>query len=102
MEEKFTKTTQETIENFIDEVYLKPPKNNYPTNKTDVYQIDEIWSLDTLDLRNYEPENNRNYSNAFVVIDSFSNFGLKVPLKNAQKRKILLKLLLYQPGKNQT
>ena len=26
-------------------------------NKTDVYQFDDIWSLDMLDLKNYGPEN---------------------------------------------
>ena len=37
--------TQKTIKLFIDEIYSKPPKKNYPTNKTDVYHIDDIWSL---------------------------------------------------------
>ena len=31
---------------FINELCSKPPKKNYPTNKTDVYYIDDIWSLD--------------------------------------------------------
>ena len=34
---------------------------NYPTNKTDVYLIDDIWCLVILDLKDYGPENNRNY-----------------------------------------
>ena len=44
---------QKSIKIFIDEIYSKPPKRNYNTNKTDVYYFDIIWSLDT--------ENNKNY-----------------------------------------
>ena len=38
--------TQKIIKIFINEIYSKPPKKNYDTNKTDVNHIDEIWSLD--------------------------------------------------------
>ena len=41
----------ENKKKFINEIYSKPPKKNYPTNKTDVYHIDDIWSLDILDLK---------------------------------------------------
>ena len=50
--------TQKNIKIFINEVYFKPPKKNYATNKTDVNHIDEIWSLDILDLKDYGLENN--------------------------------------------
>ena len=43
--------TQKNIKIFINEIYSKPPKKNYITNKTDVYYIDDIWSLDILDLK---------------------------------------------------
>ena len=49
--------TQKNIEIFINEIFSKPPKQNYITNKTDVYHIDDIWYLDILDLNNYGPEN---------------------------------------------
>ena len=39
------------IKIFINEIYSKPPKKFYPTNKTDVYHIEDIWSLDILDLK---------------------------------------------------
>ena len=51
--------TQKTIINLINKIYSKPPKKNHPTNKTDVYHIDNIWGLDILDLKSYGPENNR-------------------------------------------
>ena len=74
--------TQKNIKIFINEVYSKPPKRNYITNKTDVYHIDDIWSLDILDLKDYGPENNRGYRYVLVTVDNFSKFGWTVPLKN--------------------
>ena len=47
--------SQKTIKTFTNEIYSKPPKMNYATNKTDVYSIDDIWSLDILDLKKYGP-----------------------------------------------
>ena len=48
--------TQKNIKTFINEIHSKPPKKNYDTNKTNVYYIDNIWSLDILDLKDYGPE----------------------------------------------
>ena len=47
--------TQKSIKIFINEIYSKGPQKSYPTNKTDVYQIYDIWSLDILDLKHYGP-----------------------------------------------
>ena len=68
---------------------LKTSKRNYATNKTDVYHIDDIWSLDLLDLEDYGSKNNRGYRYVLVIIDNFSNFGWTVPIKikNAQTIK---------------
>ena len=74
--------TQKNIKIFINEIYSKPPRKNYATNKTDVYHIDDIWSLDILDLKDYGPENNRGYRYVLVIIDNFSKFGWTSPLKN--------------------
>ena len=80
--------TQKNIKIFINEIYSKPPKKNYVTNKTDVYHIDEIWSLDILDLKDYGPKNNRGYRYVLVVIDNFSKFGWTVPSKNKNAQTI--------------
>ena len=74
--------TQKNIKILINEIYSKPPRKYYPTNKTDVYYIDDIWSLDILDLKDYGPENNRGYRYVLVTIDNFSKFGWTTPLKN--------------------
>ena len=80
--------TQKNIKIFINEIYSKPPKKNYITNKTDAYYIDDIWSLDILDLKDYGPENNRNYRYLLVIIDNFSKFGWTIPLKNKNAQTI--------------
>ena len=80
--------TQKNIKIFINEIYSKGPKNNYATNKTNVYHIDDIWSLDILDLKDYGPENNRGYTYVLVIIDNFSKFGWTIPLKNKNAQTI--------------
>ena len=80
--------TQKNIKIFINEIYSKPPKKYYATNKTDVYFIDDIWSLDILDLKDYGSENNRGYRYVLVIIDNFSKYGWTVPLKNKNAQTI--------------
>ena len=80
--------TQKNIKIFINEIYSKPPRKNYATNKTDVYHIDDIWSLDILDLKDYGSENNRGYRYVLVTIDNFSKYGWTVPLKNKNAQTI--------------
>ena len=80
--------TQKNIKIFINEIYSKAPKKYYATNKTDIYFIDDIWSLDILDLKDYGPEINRGYRYVLVVIDNFSKFGWTVPLKNKNAQTI--------------
>ena len=78
--------TPKNIKVFNKEIYPKPSKRNY---KTSVYHIDDIWSRDTLDLKDYGNENNRRYRYAFLVIDTFSKIAWAVLLKkkNAQTTK---------------
>ena len=80
--------TQKNIKRIINEIYSKGPKKNYATNKTDVYSIDDIWSLDILDLKDYGPENNRGYRYVLVIIDNFSKYGWTKPLKNKNAQTI--------------
>ena len=73
--------TQNTLKIFINEIFSKPTKRNYSTNKTDVYYIDNIWSLDILDLKDYAPENIISFRYILLVIDNFSNSGWTASLK---------------------
>ena len=74
--------TQKNLKKILNEIYSKPPKKNYNTNKTHVYYIDDIWSVDILYLKDYGLENNRGYRYGLVIIDNFSKFGWTTPLKN--------------------
>ena len=80
--------TLKNIKIFVNEIYSKPPKKNYATNKTDVYHIDDTWSLDILDPKNYGLENNRGYRYVLVIIDNFSKNGWTLPLKNKNAQTI--------------
>ena len=80
--------SQKNIKIFINEIYSKAPKKNYATNKTDVYHIDDIWSLDVLDLKDFGPGNNRGYRYVLVTIDNFSKYGWTIPLKNKNAQTI--------------
>ena len=73
---------------FIDEIYSKPPKKNYPTNKTIIKSFDDTWSSDLLDMNDYGPKNNKGYRYILVVIDNFSKFGWTIPLKNKFSQSI--------------
>ena len=53
--------TQKNIEIFINQIYSKPPKKNFVSNKTDVFYINDIWSLDIFDIKDYGPENDRHF-----------------------------------------
>ena len=83
-----TKITRKNIKIFVNEIYSKPPKKNYPTNKTNVHHIDDISSLVTLGLKEYGSEINRGYRYVLVVIDSFSKFSWTVPLKNKNAQTV--------------
>ena len=88
LQEKMKINDSENIKIFINEIYSKPHKKNYATNKTNVYYIDDIWSLDILDLKDYGPENKKGYRYVLVVIDNFSKFGWTTPLKNKNAQTI--------------
>ena len=80
--------TQKNIKTFVNEICSKPSKKNYATNKTDVYHIDDIWSLDILDIKDYGPENITGYRYVLVFTDNFTKYGWTVPLKNNNSRTI--------------
>ena len=56
---------------FIDEIYSKPPKKNYPTNKIIYNHKDEIRSIDLVDFSDYKTSNNKSYRYSFIIIDNF-------------------------------
>ena len=57
-------------------------------HKTDVYHIDDIWSLARFDLKDYGRENKRRFRYVLVIIDNSSKFDWTVPLKNKNSQTI--------------
>ena len=73
---------------FVDEIYSKLPRKNYPTNKIIYNNIDEIWSIDLADMIDYKISNSKGYSHIFIVIDNFAKYFRAIPLKNKYSQTI--------------
>ena len=73
---------------FIDEIYSKPPRKNYPTNKVVYNYVDEIWSFDLADFSDYKTSNNKGFRYIFINIDNFSKYLWAIPLKNKYSQTI--------------
>ena len=54
-------STKDNIIIFFEEIYSKPPKKNYRTNKIVYNPIDEIWSIDLADMVDYKNSNNKRF-----------------------------------------
>ena len=67
---------------FIDGIYSKGPKKNYPTNKIVYKGIDDTWSIDLIQMDDYGVKNNDNYKYILTIIDNFSKFAWCIPLQN--------------------
>ena len=92
MKEKFKKMTHKSIRVFINEMFSKPPRKIYATNKTVVHHIDDIWSLDILELKDYGEQNIRWYRYVLVVIDKLLGQFLS-KMKMLKQQKTLSKTL---------
>ena len=73
---------------FIDEIYSKAPKKEYPTNKILYNHIDDIWIIYLADFSDYKTSNNKGFRYIFVIIDSFSKYLWATPLKNEYSQTI--------------
>ena len=73
---------------FIDEIYSKPPRKTYPTNKIRYNHVDEIWSVDLADMVDYKSSNNKGFRYIFIIFDNFSNYLCAIPLKNKYSQTI--------------
>ena len=79
---------KDLIKIFVDEIYSKAPKRNYPTNKITYNSIDEIWSIDLADFSDYKTSNNKGFRYIFIIIDNFSKYLWCIPLKNKYSQTI--------------
>ena len=79
---------KDLTKNFIDEIYSKPPRKNYSTNKIIYNHIDEIWSIDLADMIDYKITNNKGFRYIFIIVDNFSKYLWAIPLNNKYSQTI--------------
>ena len=91
----FSKLNEDLIKIFIDEIYSKPPKKNYETNKKLYNHIDEIWSFDLADMTDWKISNNKGYRYIFNIIDSFSKNTCAVTWKNKNSKKFQMNFQIF-------
>ena len=84
----FKKLKKDTKKIFINEINSKPPHKSYETNETMIKSIHDVWSSDLIDMKDYDPKNNRSYRYLLVAIDKFSKIGWTIPLKNKHVQSI--------------
>ena len=73
---------------FIEEIYSKYPKKNYPINKIVYNHIDETWSIDLADFSDYKISISKGYRYIFIIFDNFSNYIWTIPLKNKNSQTV--------------
>ena len=76
------------IKTLIDEIYSKPPRKEYPTNKTVYNHLEETWSSDLADMIDYKISNNKGFRYIFILIDNFSKYLWAIPLKSKNSQTI--------------
>ena len=81
-------TKRNLIKTFVDEIYSKPPKKNFPSNKIICNHIDEIWSIDLADMIDYKISNNKGFRYIFIILDIYSKYLWGIPLKNKYSQTI--------------
>ena len=59
---------------FINEIYSKPLKKNYETNKIIFNHIVEIWSFDLAEMIDYKTSNIKGFRYIIVIIDKFNKY----------------------------
>ena len=65
----------------MNEISAKSPEKSCINYKTNVYRIHDTCSLNTLDLNDYGPKDNRGSRYVSIVIVKISKFGRTVPLE---------------------
>ena len=71
---------------FFNEIYSKPPRKTYSTNKVLFNHIDEIWSINLADMIDYKILNNKKNRYIFSIMHNFSEYIWCIPLKKLSNK----------------
>ena len=79
---------KDLIKVFVDEIYSEPPRKNYPNNKNLYNHIDEIWSIDLVDMVDYKSSNKKGCIYIFIINDNFRKDLWCIPNNKKSSKKI--------------
>ena len=79
---------KDLIKVFIDENYSEPPRKNYPNSEILYNHIDEIWSIDLVDMVDYKSSNKKGCRYIFIINDNFTKDLWCIPNNNKSVKKI--------------
>ena len=80
------RTVEPITDIFTHKIRSKPPKANYPTNELNIKSVVDIRSIDSIDLNDYDPKNNKECRYNLIVNDKSIKIGLTVSLKKRQDK----------------
>jgi hypothetical protein len=75
------------IKDISREVHKRVVKN-FPRRKVIVFHVDDIWSLDLVDMRKFANENKGN-EYLLNIIDCFSRYAWSIPIKNKTAETVI-------------
>jgi len=59
----------------------QPTNRKFPRSKVEVYEVDDIWSADLVDMQEWSRVN-KGYKYMLNVIDVFSKYAWSIPLRD--------------------
>ena len=71
---------------FENQIFAKPAKRKCDTNETDVFYIDDFWSIVLLDLNDHGWKNSKGLRYISVAIDNLWKLEWTIPIKNENKQ----------------
>ena len=66
----------------------KPVKSKFPRRQVIVYDVDDIWSCDLVEMQEWEDQN-KGYRFILNIVDCFSKYAFSVPLKDKKAETVL-------------
>jgi len=87
MNSKPLRPTKSLISDYAKELH-KNIDNDFTRRKVIVFDIDDIWGADLVDMSGYSKEN-RDYKYILTVIDVFSKYAWAIPLKYKNSKSVL-------------
>ena len=79
----------------IDELFSKPPNKKYETKKINCNHLDEIWTIDLIDVSDYKNSNNKGLRCSFAIIDDLYKHTWCIPLETKNAQTITDKISLF-------